>query len=199
MDARLKSVKIQVACDVNNPLTGPNGASVIYGPQKGADENQVKELDENLKHFSKIVEQTLNIDIDSVPGTGAAGGIGGALYGIFGAELERGGDLVARWLALDDQIKDADLVITGEGGMNHQTVFGKTPVIVSRIAKKNAIPVIAIVGSFSEGIEPVYDEGIDAVFSVISELDELENVLKKGAKNVETTAYHIAKVLNIHL
>ena len=197
LDARLSDIEIEVACDVNNPLTGPGGASYIYGPQKGADEEQIKELDQNLKHFAEIIRKDLDIDIEKEPGAGAAGGVGGALLAFLGAELRSGGELITEWIALEDIIKNADLVITGEGGINHQTVYGKTPVIVSKLAKKYQIPVIALVGSISEGYEKVYEHGIDAVFSVLSEVTDLEEALKTAPQNVERTAENIARTLKI--
>ncbi len=198
LDERLEKVTIQVACDVTNPLTGPNGASAIYGPQKGATEEQVEHLDKNLKHFARIAKRDLDVEIDQIAGAGAAGGLGGGLNGFLQAKLERGGDLVVQLLDLDERIKDADLVITGEGGMNHQTVFGKTPVVVAKVAKKYNVPVIAFVGSYSEGYEKTYDEGIDAVFSILSEWKSLDEILQDGAKNLEATAYNVAKLLEFN-
>lgn len=197
LDARLSDIEIEVACDVNNPLTGLDGASYIYGPQKGADEEQIKELDQNLKHFAEIIRKDLDIDIEKEPGAGAAGGVGGALLAFLGAELRSGGELITEWLALEDIIKDVDLVITGEGGINHQTVYGKTPVIVSKLAKKYQIPVIALAGSISEGYEKVYEHGIDVIFSVLSEVTDLKEALKTAPQNVERTAENIARTLKI--
>lgn len=197
LDARLSDIEIEVACDVNNPLTGLDGASYIYGPQKGADEEQIKELDQNLKHFAEIIRKDLDIDIEKEPGAGAAGGVGGALLAFLGAELRSGGELITEWLALEDIIKDADLVLTGEGGINHQTIYGKTPVIVSKLAKKYQIPVIALAGSISEGYEKVYEHGIDVIFSVLSEVTDLKEALKTAPQNVERTAENIARTLKI--
>lgn len=197
LDPRLKDIVIEVACDVTNPLTGTDGASYVYGPQKGASEEQVEELDQYLKHFAKVVRRDLDVDIEDEPGAGAAGGIGGALLAFFNAELRRGGELITEMLALEDTIKDADLVITGEGGINHQTIFGKTPIVVAKIAKKYDIPVIALVGSISEGHEEVYEHGIDAVFSIISEVADLEKTLEAGIQNVEMTARNVAATLKL--
>lgn len=199
LDPRLNDVVIEVACDVTNPLTGMNGASYVYGPQKGADKQQIKELDQYLKHFSKVLRRDLDMDIEDEPGAGAAGGVGGALLAFFNAELRRGGELITEILSLEEVIKDADLVITGEGGINHQTIFGKTPIIVAQIAKKYDIPVIAFVGSISEGYEAVHEQGIDAVFSIISEVADLEKTLKMGIQNVEITAYNIAAALKLNI
>lgn len=197
LDPRLKDVVIEVACDVINPLTGTDGASYVYGPQKGASEEQVEKLDRYLKHFAKVVRRDLDVDIEDEPGAGAAGGIGGALLAFFNAKLRRGGELITEMLALEDTIKDADLAITGEGGINHQTIFGKTPIVVAKIAKKYDIPVIALVGSISEGHEEVYEHGIDAVFSIISEVADLEETLEAGIQNVEMTARNVAAMLTL--
>ena len=195
LDPRLKRVTIEVACDVNNSLTGPDGASYVYGPQKGADEEEVKELDQNLKHFSNVIRRVLGVDIEKKPGAGAAGGVGGAMLAFLGAELRKGGELIVEMLGLEETIKTADLVITGEGGINHQTVFGKTPIVVAKTAEKYGIPVIALVGSISEGYKEVYENGIDAVFSILPEVTDLEEALNNAYRNVEQTARDVAAVL----
>lgn len=199
LDERLYDVEIEVACDVTNPLTGPDGASHVYGPQKGADEEQVEQLENNLKHFAEIIRKELDINIENEPGAGAAGGVGGALLAFFGAELRSGGELITEWLDLENTLKDADLVVTGEGGMNHQTAYGKTPVVVGKLAKKHQIPVIALVGSISEGFEEVYVNGIDAVFSIITEVGDIEEVLETAFTNVEQTAENVARILKINI
>lgn len=194
---RLKEVVIKVACDVDNPLTGKNGASHIYGPQKGGTPEQIELLDSHLDHYAQVIKKTLGKDIDQVRGAGAAGGLGAGLLAFLDAELERGGDLLVEMLGLEEQIKQADLVITGEGGINHQTIFGKTPVAVSRIAKKHGVPVIAVAGTLSKGYESVHDEGIDAVFSILTELSSLDEVLEKGYENLKETAANVASVIKI--
>lgn len=199
LDERLYDVEIEVACDVTNPFTGPDGATYVYGPQKGADEEQVEQLENNLKHFAEIIRKELDINIENEPGAGAAGGVGGALLAFFGAELRSGGELITEWLDLENTLKDADLVVTGEGGMNHQTAYGKTPVVVGKLAKKHQIPVIALVGSISEGFEEVYVNGIDAVFSIITEVGDIEEVLETAFSNVEQTAENVARILKINI
>lgn len=199
LDERLYDVEIEVACDVTNPFTGPDGATYVYGPQKGADEEQVEQLENNLKHFAEIIRTQLDIDIENEPGAGAAGGVGGTLLALFGAELRSGGELITEWLDLENTLRDADLVITGEGGMNHQTAYGKTPVVVGKLAKKHQIPVIALVGSISEGFEEVYVNGIDAVFSIITEVGDIEEVLETAFSNVEQTAENVARILKINI
>src|SRR5699024_3130440 len=195
LDPRLKKVKIEFACDVNNPLTGLNGASYVYGPKKGADEEEVKELDQKLKHFSNVIQQDLGMDIENEPGAGAAGGVGGTMLAFLGAELRKGGELIVEMLGLEETIKTADLVITGEGGIDDQTFFGKTPIVVAKTDDKYVIPVIALVGSISEGYKEVYENGIDAVFSILPEATDLEEALNNPYRNVEQTARDVAAVL----
>lgn len=167
LDKRISGAKIEVACDVQNPLVGENGAARIYGPQKGATREMVRALDANLAHFADIVARDLGVRIADMPGAGAAGGLGAGLVAFLGARLRPGFDIVADIVGLDARLRDADLVITGEGRMDAQAVFGKAPVGIARRAKKLGLPVIAIVGSLGEGWEKVLDHGIDACFSIV--------------------------------
>jgi len=146
LDSRLKKVKIDVACDVDNPLTGPNGASAVFGPQKGATPEMVRQLDENLSRFADVVEQTLEKPIRHVPGAGAAGGLGAGLLAFLDAELKRGVEIVLEAVQFQERVKDASLVITGEGRIDGQTISGKTPIGVAKAAKQYGIPVIGIAG-----------------------------------------------------
>lgn len=195
MHPRIKEVSFKVACDVDNPLTGPNGASYIYGPQKGGTPPILEQLDQNLRHFAKIVRKQMNQDIDSPSGAGAAGGLGAGLLGFLNADLQSGGELLVEILKLEDSVKDADLLITGEGGINHQTRFGKTPVAVSRMGKKYHVPTIALTGSLNEGYETVYEEGITAVFSIVPQLASLETALENGATNLKATSANLAAII----
>lgn len=194
MHPRLKEVTIRVACDVDNPLTGKKGASFIYGPQKGGTSDQLKQLDSYLGHFAQVIRQKLDLDIENVPGAGAAGGLGAGIMAFLNGKLENGGELLVDILELDEKVANADLVITGEGGINHQTIYGKTPVAVSRVAKKHDVPVIALAGSISEGYESVYDEGIHAVFSILNQPVNLEEALSQGYINLKKTAENVARV-----
>jgi len=155
-----------VACDVDNPLCGPRGASHIYGPQKGADTDAVHELDAALRHFAEVVERHLGTSVLELPGAGAAGGLGAGLVAFAGARLVSGVEMIAEICGLDAAVDGADLVITGEGTLDGQTVFGKTPVGVARVARRRSVPVIALAGSLGEGYRDVYGEGIDAAFSI---------------------------------
>ncbi|OIJ11568.1 glycerate kinase [Anaerobacillus arseniciselenatis] len=197
LDLRLNEVSMEVACDVDNPLTGPKGASAIYGPQKGATEQQITELDKNLANYAKVVQRDLGKDIEDVPGAGAAGGLGAGLLAFLPAVLKRGGDLVVEATGLEGEVRDADLVITGEGGINHQTIHGKTPICVAEVAKKHGVPVIAVAGSLTNDYKNVHDHGVDALFSIVPGVVTLDEALQTGYENVKNTARNIAAVVKL--
>ena len=167
LDERAREARFSVACDVSNPLTGPEGASAVYGPQKGAAPDQVERLDAALKNFARIVERDAGTSIDAVPGSGAAGGLGGGMMAFLQGSLRPGIDIVLDHVGLDEQLGGADLVITGEGQIDFQTVYNKAPIGVARRAKQRNIPVIAICGSLGQGFEDVHPEGIDAAASIL--------------------------------
>lgn len=199
LDSRLLQVSIVGAADVNNPLTGPEGASYIYGPQKGATTAQVEELDQNLQHYAQVIQKDLALTIDKIPAAGAAGGTGAGLLAFLGAQLKQGGPLITELVGLEDKVKNADLVITGEGGLNHQTIYGKTPIVVAKVAKKYNLPVIAIVGSIMENHEAVYIEGIDSVFNILPKLSEEKQAFSDAYSNTVLTARNIAAILKMKL
>ena len=194
IDPRLAHIKLEVACDVDNPLCGKKGASHIFGPQKGATPAMVAELDQHLAHYAAIIKRDLAIDVKDMAGAGAAGGMGAALLGLFNAQLRSGIEIVIDAVHLGDIIKDADLVITGEGRIDSQTIHGKTPIGVARTAKKYHKPVIGIAGCLSQDCGVVYDHGIDAVFSVVPAAMSLEHAFNNAAVNVELTARNIAAI-----
>lgn len=199
MDERLKTVKFVAACDVDNPLTGAKGASAIFGPQKGACEEKVQNLDAALKHYGEVIEQTLNVHVDTVPGAGAAGGMGAALLAFMQADLKPGIDIVMEAVSLAEKVEGAKLVITGEGRIDGQTAQGKTPVGVARIAKAQDIPVVALAGSVGQGAEAVYEQGIDALFPVVHGAVDLPEALAKGAENLTRAARNLAAVMQLGL
>jgi glycerate kinase len=190
LDERLRKVEILVACDVSNPLTGKNGSAYVFGPQKGATPQMVEVLDNNLLHYSKIVKRDLNMEINNIPGAGAAGGLGAGLLTL-GGILKKGVEIVIDTVDLEEKLKDADLVITGEGGMDKQTIYGKTPFGVAELAKKYNIPVIGIAGNLGNGYEILYDNGFDAIFSIMPGVRTLETALISGSVNVENTVRNI--------
>ncbi|PKA30850.1 glycerate kinase [Cedecea lapagei] len=197
LDTRLASCRIEVACDVTNPLTGKEGASAVFGPQKGATPEMIARLDDSLAHYAKIIARDLDIDVLNLEGGGAAGGMGAALYAFCGAELRQGIEIVTDALHLDNHVADADLVITGEGRIDSQTIHGKVPVGVAKVAKRYNKPVIGIAGSLTADVGVVHEHGIDAVFSVIYTVCTLEEALKNAEENVRMAARNIAAVLKI--
>ncbi|AHJ75128.1 glycerate kinase [Kosakonia sacchari] len=195
LDKRLAECRIEVACDVTNPLTGKEGASAVFGPQKGATPEMIARLDKALGHYARIIARDLDLDVLHLAGGGAAGGMGAALYAFCGAELRQGIEIVTDALALDEYVIGADLVITGEGRIDSQTVHGKVPVGVAKVAKRHNIPVIGIAGSLTADVGVVHHHGIDAVFSVIYKVCSLEDALENAGENVRMTARNVAAVL----
>jgi glycerate kinase len=162
----LKDVSITTMCDINNPLFGTNGAAHIFGPQKGADPSMVEELDKGLRHVSEIVKRDIGIESESMPGAGAAGGMGYGMHVFFGSRLQMGIETVLDTVQFDSLVKDADFVFTGEGKIDSQTLRGKVVIGVAKRAKLAHVPVIAIVGDIGDDIDPVYETGVSAVFSI---------------------------------
>ena len=169
MDPRLRETTVDVACDVNNPLVGPTGAAAIYGPQKGASPDEVRRLDEALARFAAVVKRDLGVELEDLPGAGAAGGLGAGLVAFAGARLRSGADIVLEAVGLEERLDGVDLVIVGEGRMDRSTVFDKAPVAVARRARRRGIPVIAVCGSLGPGYEEVHRHGIDAAFASVLE------------------------------
>lgn len=197
IDERLANVSVRVACDVTNPLIGPLGASTVYGPQKGATDEHIEILETNLEHYGKKIFECIKKDVTHVPGSGAAGGMGAGLLAFFNAKMCPGIEVVSDVANLEKKIIGADLVITGEGQINHQTPFGKTPVGVAAVAKKYNLPVIAIAGSYNDGYNRVFDFGIDAVFGSVPKVMNLADALLNGKKHVSETSENVARLLKI--
>lgn len=195
LDKRLKNVKFEVACDVTNPLIGETGASRIFGPQKGATEEMIVILDNALKNYAEVIKKDLGIDITYEEGAGAAGGLGGALLAFLNAELKRGIDLVIKHTNLSEKIKAADFVFTGEGGIDSQTIFGKTPMGVASVAKDNNVKTIAFAGKVEEGCENLYDIGITSIFSIMRGVTDLDNALRMGSYNLEKTVENVLRII----
>jgi len=166
LDNRLSETKVLIASDVSNPLCGPKGASRVYGPQKGATPEMIKKLDESLAYFAEIIKRDLNKDIKDILGAGAAGGLGAGLMAFLDAELKPGIEIIIEIVKLEQAIKDADLVITGEGKIDSQTIYGKAPIGVAKIAKKYNIPVIAVAAIIGDDADIVHQHGIDNLIKV---------------------------------
>jgi glycerate kinase len=194
LDPRLRDCAIEVASDVTNPLTGPTGASAVYGPQKGATPADVTELDAALAHYADIVRCDLGRSVGQVPGAGAAGGLGAGLLAFTPARISSGIDIVIRLTGLVDHVAKADLVLTGEGRMDGQTRYGKTPFGVASVARAAGTPVIGIAGSVGEGIEELA-EYFDAIIPVIGRVAPLSEVLAEAASNVERTCANVGRLI----
>ena len=197
LDRRLAESRFLVACDVNNPLTGPKGASAVFGPQKGADPEMVEVLDANLKLFADRVAKDFNRPIAEVPGAGAAGGMGAALLAFLNAELKPGIQIVIDAVGLEKAIIGSNLVITGEGRIDGQSIHGKAPVGVARIAARHGVPVIAIAGSLGSGADQVHSHGISALFSLVQGPCSLQESLLAAAVNLRSTASNVAAVIKM--
>jgi glycerate kinase len=194
LDSRLAKIRVTIASDVNNPLCGPKGASAIFGPQKGATPDQVQTLDGALNHFANVCAQTLGRDMRDAPGSGAAGGLGFAAHAWLHTTFKPGAEVVANIGGLASAVQDADLVITGEGRMDAQTLLGKTPMGVAQIAQRAGVPVIAIAGSLGNGYQALYDAGIHAAFSLASGPCTLADACQQAAVLLEDRAQDIMRV-----
>ncbi|MFP4660630.1 MAG: glycerate kinase [Halanaerobiales bacterium] len=191
LDSRIEKVNIKVACDVNNPLYGENGAAYVYGPQKGATDKMVKTLDKNLRHIAKLIKNKTGIDLQTVPGAGAAGGLGGGLKAFLDAELLSGIDIILDTYNIDDKIKGTDLVITGEGKIDKQTMNGKVPLGVARMANHYSIPVVAIAGMVVSDECSELNEYIDCIFSITQAPVDIEQAKKQTSSWIEFTTQQI--------
>ncbi|WP_110798184.1 glycerate kinase [Cronobacter sakazakii] len=197
LDPRLAQVSVTAACDVDNPLCGEKGASAVFGPQKGATPEMVSELDTALRRFGEQLEAATGKAIISAPGAGAAGGMGAALLGMLNAELRPGIEIVIESLGLAQAVRDADLVITGEGRLDSQSIHGKTPVGVARVAKQFQRPVVAIAGSLTPDYQIVHEHGIDAAFSVIDRIVTLQEALDDAERNLRVIARNVAALWHL--
>lgn len=197
LDPRLSECEILVASDVNNPLCGPKGASAIFGPQKGATPADVELLDDALKNFGLLTQHATGKSVIDTAGAGAAGGMGAALLGYTQAVLKPGVDIVLETVKLAELVQGADLVITGEGRIDSQTVHGKTPMGVAQVAKRFDIPVIALSGCTGDNYQAVYQCGIDAVFSAVPRAMTLEDALKESDFNLADLAENVARLWNL--
>ncbi|GLX13726.1 hypothetical protein Pstr01_19650 [Pseudomonas straminea] len=197
LDTRLHDVQVEVAADVDNPLCGAKGASAVFGPQKGASAQQVEELDAALARLAEVVGEALGEDFSTFPGVGAAGGLGFAAKAFLGARFRPGIELVAELSGLADAVRGADLVITGEGRLDDQSLHGKTPVGVARVAREQGVPVIALAGSLGEGYQQVYEAGIEACFSLAPGPITLEQACASAGKELQARAADLARLWRV--
>jgi len=197
LDPRLAGVRFEIAADVDNPLCGPHGASAVFGPQKGASAEQVQQLDRALGHFAEHCAQVLNHDVRDEPGSGAAGGLGFAAKAFLQAQFRTGVEVVAQLTGLADAIEGADLVITGEGRFDAQTLRGKTPFGVARIAQRQGVPVLVIAGTLGEGYEALYEHGIDAAFALANGPMTLQEACADAPRLLAERARDIARLWRV--
>lgn len=196
-DPRLAACEVVVASDVNNPLCGPQGASAIYGPQKGATPEIVAELDAALKHYAAIVQQDLGLDVAYVPGAGAAGGLGAGLLAFARARLEPGAVLVLDALRFDERLAGAALVFTAEGRLDEQTAFGKAVGAVAGAAQRHGIPVVVLVGGLGSGYEALYARGVSAVVPIPDGPLSLDESMHRGRELVASAAERAMRLISI--
>ena len=194
-DKRVKNTSVRVACDVTNPLCGNEGASAIFGPQKGANPEEVNLLDKNLLHWASLIKDQLGKDILNVPGAGAAGGLGAGLMAFTDAELSIGANIVLDSLNYDEHLRDVDLVIVGEGSTDKSTQFNKSPVAVAMRAKKLGIPVICLSGSVGQGYSESRDLGISSFFSIVSGPIELKYAIENAHELIVKSTEEIIRSL----
>jgi glycerate kinase len=200
LDPRIAGAVFDVACDVSNPLVGPQGASHIFGPQKGADAAMVSQLEDNLRRYAAIVARDLGrplAEVADVPGVGAGGGIAMAMLVFLGGRLRPGSEIVTAAVGLDAAVADADLVVTGEGRIDSQSIHGKTPIGVARVAQRHGKPVIGIAGCLAPGAGVVHQHGIDAVFAAVTRPCSVEQALAEAAQNLRGAARNVAAVLSL--
>ena len=197
IDSRIVESEFLVACDVTNPLTGPEGASVIYGPQKGATPAMVQTLDAALRRLAEVVRRDLGLDIEQLAGSGAAGGLGGGLVAFLGGRLRAGVDIVMDTVGLDAKLTDADLVLTGEGELDYQTVYNKAPIGVAERAARLGIPVVAIAGTLGERYHLVHDHGIDSAASITSGPMGLAEASERAAELITDATEQALRMMQV--
>lgn len=199
LDKRLQHVEIICACDVSNPLTGTSGASYVYAKQKGASEDMLVVLDSNLSNYAAVIKASLNKDLEHIPGTGAAGGTAMGLLAFLDATLTPGIDLITELLHLEKHIKEAQLVVTGEGKIDAQTLHGKTIMGIASLAKKHNVPVLVFTGSIGQGISEIYDQGVTAIFSIVNKPMSLETAIKNATQLLHASVTNVFTSLNTQL
>ena len=194
---KLHQSQILVACDVDNPFSGKKGAACVFAPQKGADADMVKLLDENLKHLARVIKREMGIDVDTIPGAGAAGGLGAGLLVFAGADLKSGIEIISRATSIETHLRSADLVFTGEGRVDFQTAFGKTPAGIARLAGEYGVPVIAIGGGLADDAGEVFTHGINGLEAAITRDMHLDEALANSREYIANAAERVIRLIMI--
>lgn len=196
-NSQLNDIKFEVACDVTNKLCGKEGASYIYGPQKGASAEDVKILDNNLLHIGNLIEKDLGVNVLDIKGGGAAGGLGAGMVAFFGAKLRPGVDIIFDTLSVEEKIKDADLIITGEGQFDISSTYNKAPAAIAKLGKKYNIPTIGISGSFGEGFDKLDEFGILSKSTLINKISSLDDNIKDAGNLLKIASLEQLKAVKI--
>ena len=196
-NSQLNDIKFEVACDVTNKLCGKEGASFIYGPQKGASTEDVKILDKNLLHIGNLIEKDLGVNVLDIKGGGAAGGLGAGMVAFFGAKLRPGVDIIFDTLSVEEKIKDADLIITGEGQFDISSTYNKAPAAIAKLGKKYNIPTIGISGSFGEGFDKLDEFGILSKSTLINKISSLDDNIKDAGNLLKIASLEQLKAVKI--
>tara|TARA_B100000676_G_C18040449_1_gene824572 strand:+ start:453 stop:1601 length:1149 start_codon:yes stop_codon:yes gene_type:complete len=196
-DTRLKDIKFEVACDVTNKLCGNEGASYIYGPQKGADPEEIKILDKNLLYIGNLIKKDLGINVLNIKGGGAAGGLGAGMVAFFGAKLKPGVDIIFETLNIEEKIKDANLIITGEGQFDISSTYNKAPTAIAKLGKKYDIPTIGISGSFGDGFEKLDKFGILSKTTLINKISSLDDNINNAKELLKVASLEQLKAIKI--
>jgi glycerate 2-kinase len=197
IDPRTRRLDVEVACDVNNPLTGPTGASAVYGPQKGATPEMVQTLDSVLSRYASVLRRDLGKDVSQVPGAGAAGGLGAGLIAFLNSRLRPGVDLIFGAMDIDEHLEGADLVITGEGRIDRQDIYGKAPIGIAQRAQKLGIPCIAVAGSTGRDYHVVYEHGLDAVIGTVNRPMPLDRAIAEGPRLIAEAAMRACRLVRV--
>lgn len=195
IDHRLADVQVTVACDVDNPLVGPDGASRVFGPQKGADQEMVARLDAALTHYAEVIRRGLGVEVAGVPGAGAAGGLGAGLIAFCRATLRPGFDIVSDVVGLERRIAAAQLVITGEGRIDGQTIRGKVAAGVGRMARRLGVPVIACAGSVTDDALTLVPDILDALYPIVPGPCSLEDAMERAEHHIRAAGYRLAQLI----
>ncbi len=196
---RLADATVIAATDVTNPLCGPDGASAVFGPQKGANPDMVRELDAALANYARVVARDVGCDVSEQPGAGAAGGLGAGLMAFAGATLQSGIDMVCEVLNFDALLQDADLVLTGEGRADRSTIFNKAPAGVARRAQAHGVPTVLLAGSLGLGYEELYDHSVAAVICIADRPMSFEQSLSRSGELLESAAENTMRLAMLNL
>jgi glycerate kinase len=197
IDPRVKKSSFAVACDVTNPLTGPEGASAVYGPQKGATPEMVERLDAALCHLAQVVRKDLQVDVEHVKGAGAAGGLGGGMLAFLNADLQPGVDIVMNAVGIDEALRGADLVLVGEGEVDFQTVYNKAPIGVARLAGRRSVPVIGVSGSLGDRFTDVHEEGIAAAVAITRAPMTIDEASDQAAELISAATEQAMRLIRV--